>query len=83
MINCGHTGQNPLTSLYALTKLDLILTCVTTVPPKTLMLLGGGMVRISRVSAAGMPQPSLQGWIYGVPENAHYADAVPPKRVLT
>jgi hypothetical protein len=30
-----------------------------------------------------MPQPSLHGWIYGVPDNALYADAVPPNPPLT
>ena len=83
MVDCGRTGQNPLSSSQVFTKLHLILTCASTAPPTTLRLLGGGIERVSRVSAAGMPQPSLQGWIYGVPDNALYADALSPERVLT
>jgi len=47
------------------------------------MFVGGGIEHVCRVSAAGMPQPSLQGWIHGVPDNALYADALSPERVLT
>jgi len=70
-------------ALYAdALPLNPVLPCVSTGQPKTQMFRGGGTERLSRVSAAGMPQPSLKGWIHGVSDKALCADAVPPNPVL-
>ena len=51
-----------------------------TVSPTTQKLKGGGIGHLSRVYAAGMLHPSLQGCIYGVPDKVPYVDAEPRSR---
>jgi hypothetical protein len=44
--------------------------------------MGGTTEHVSQVSAAGMRQPGLNGWIHDVPDNVLHGDAFPPHPVI-